>query len=551
MKKALIFICIAHFFAYSQTTLAQHLPGIPPVNMNITADQWRADLRYFAEELPKRHKNLFHTMTREQFQAAVKKLDNEIPTLKNEDILIGFMRIIAMVGDGHTSIQEQSFFNFGIYPIQYRIYRDGVYVQSAPAEYNDILGGKVVKIGNVPIETGLKRINDISWGDRHNEQSKKVETAFLLSNPKVLQGLKIADSDERVSLTAEVNGQQRTVEVKAVKDVLNFFRTAHLGDANRAAKNPVPLYLKDHHNPYWFEYLKESRIMYVQFNEVLNKPDESVTVFFKRVFDQVENNPVDKFVLDVRMNTGGNNVLNKPIIIGLIRSKLNEQGKLFVIIGRQTFSAAQNLVNEIEKYTNVILVGEPTGSSPSHYGDPVIMTLPNSKLPFRVSTLFHQNISNDNRLFTTPDIFAELTPEDFRNNIDPALRAITNYVPGQTFKDLKSEAIKTNDVGNFVKKYREFKADPANKYVNTEADTNALGYGFLQLRKLNEAIEIFKLNTQAYPGSANVYDSLAEAYELSGNTAEAVKNYEKALSINPNSQSSANALRRLKNHTGN
>jgi len=74
----------------------------------------------------------------------------------------------------------------------------------------------------------------------------------------------------------------------------------------------------------------------------------------------VEKNDVEKLVLDVRMNGGGNNQLIKPIITGIIQlKKINKKGKFFCIIGRRTFSACQNLVNELERYTEVIFVGEP------------------------------------------------------------------------------------------------------------------------------------------------------------------------------------------------
>jgi len=59
-----------------------------------------------AEEMPKRHKNLFHTMTREQFATAVKELDERIPNLSRHEIIVGLARIVAMVGDGHTGIQS-------------------------------------------------------------------------------------------------------------------------------------------------------------------------------------------------------------------------------------------------------------------------------------------------------------------------------------------------------------------------------------------------------------------------------------------------------------
>jgi tetratricopeptide (TPR) repeat protein len=546
MKKIYL-LTIALILTTAANVFAQHVTEGAAVNLNLTPEQWRADLRFFADELPKRHKNAFHAMTREQFETAVRQLNDEIPNLRGEEIFVRFLKLIAMVGDGHTSIQEAALFGFGFYPVRYEIYADGLFVQSASAEYAEAVGGKVVKIGSTPIEKAVRQLGEIAWGDNYSDQSKKVEIAFLLSMPKVLHGLKITDGDERVALTVEKNGRQKTVEIKAQKDLMNYVRNGKKANANDNSANPLPLYLKEPDNNFRFEYVADAKILYVQFNAVQNKPDETIAAFFKKVFDFAEKTEVEKFVLDVRMNTGGNNLLNKPVVVGLIKSKLNERGKLFVITGRRTFSAAQNLVNELEKYTNAIFVGEPTGSSPNLYGDPVVMTLPNSKMPFRVSTLWHQIDPRDTRPWTAPEIFTEPAAEDFRNNRDPAWQAILEYAPGKTFRDIAAELVATKDWALFLNKYKAFKADPKNRFADTETQMNALGYNLLQAQRAAEAIEIFKLNTEAYPNSANVFDSLAEAYLAGGNKAEAIKNYEKAVRINPNFQSSVEALRKLKN----
>lgn len=77
------------------------------------------------------------------------------------------------------------------------------------------------------------------------------------------------------------------------------------------------------------------------------------------------------------------------------------------------------------------------------------------------------------------------------------------------------------------------------KEALTLADENQLNtYGYLLMgqKKMNEALDIFKLNVKKYPESWNVYDSLAEALENSGNKKEAIKNYKIALTIAPENQ---------------
>lgn len=256
---------------------------------------------------------------------------------------------------------------------------------------------------------------------------------------------------------------------------------------------------------------------------------------------------MEKFVLDLRNNDGGNNGLNRQVVIGIVKSRIDERGKLFVITGRRTFSAAQNLVNELEKYTNAIFVGEPTAGHPNHYGDATPITLPNSKLNVRVSTLYWQDLDpRDNRQWTAPELAAELTSQDYRAGRDPALQAVLEYKPGSSFAEMISAASTPKDLADFVVKYKAFKTDSKHRFVNTEAAMNRFGYSLLQAKRVGDAIEVFRLNTEAYPASANVYDSLGDALEAAGRREEAIKSFEKALSINPNYPSSLAALRRLK-----
>ena len=79
----------------------------------------------------------------------------------------------------------------------------------------------------------------------------------------------------------------------------------------------------------------------------------------------------------------------------------------------------------------------------------------------------------------------------------------------------------------------------------TEAEVNTLGYSLLRKSRVAEAIELFRLNVEDFPGSANVYDSLAEAYAAAGRRAPAVENYRRVLTIAPGDKNATAMLARL------
>ncbi|HEY7911454.1 MAG TPA: tetratricopeptide repeat protein, partial [Blastocatellia bacterium] len=93
--------------------------------------------------------------------------------------------------------------------------------------------------------------------------------------------------------------------------------------------------------------------------------------------------------------------------------------------------------------------------------------------------------------------------------------------------------------------YRDLKTNQSNAYDFSEPELNGLGYRLLAMKKVKEAIEVFKLNVEAYPQSSNVYDSLAEAYMTNGDKELAIKNYKRSLELNPQNTNAAETLKKL------
>jgi CubicO group peptidase (beta-lactamase class C family) len=96
-----------------------------------------------------------------------------------------------------------------------------------------------------------------------------------------------------------------------------------------------------------------------------------------------------------------------------------------------------------------------------------------------------------------------------------------------------------------VEVYKELKKKNPN-FQPTENDLNDWAYRMLNGGgKPKEALEIFKLNVFLYPASANVYDSVAEAYEKNGEREPAIKNYRRSLELDPKNTNAAQQLKKL------
>lgn len=119
--------------------------------------------------------------------------------------------------------------------------------------------------------------------------------------------------------------------------------------------------------------------------------------------------------------------------------------------------------------------------------------------------------------------------------------AIIDILNGKPYKSLP------RSIGAWI--YREMQAEGADSMIRLyrqikgsavqdgfdfgEGELNSLGYHLMRSDRVDDAVKIFTLNTDVYPESANVYDSLGEAYLKAGNKELGLKNYLKALAIHP------------------
>jgi tetratricopeptide (TPR) repeat protein len=75
------------------------------------------------------------------------------------------------------------------------------------------------------------------------------------------------------------------------------------------------------------------------------------------------------------------------------------------------------------------------------------------------------------------------------------------------------------------------------KYIIQEWVIQGVGLQYLEEKKYDKAIDVFKLNVQEYPESSTVYSDLANAYLKNNNKTLAIENYKKALAKDPENES--------------
>ena len=388
-----------------------------------------------AQEMAATHKNLYHSISTEAFSAEVEALNAQIPSLTRAQVIVRMAQIVASVGDGHTNIYptRDPKIGFRTLPVEFTYFGGQLYIRAATQEQRSLIGARVVRIGNLSVEDAYSAVETMIGHE--NGGGARYWAEYLLAMPEVLEALHITSSVEDVPLTlATEHGQEQVtlhpsdpVEVMSGDISTLFYRRPGWIDVLDVSPAPDPLWLREIDVPFHFEHV--GNLLYVQINTVGDAKDETLAHFAQRLHDEIASTKPDKVAIDLRQNRGGNSTLIVPLIRAIIQSEsIDRPGHLFGIIGPATFSAAQNLTDALEKYTNILFVGEPTGSKGNAYGDSRKIILPNSGITVRVAIYYWQDwFPTDRRDATVPKIPAPLTFDAYSHKVDPALDAIIRY----------------------------------------------------------------------------------------------------------------------------
>jgi hypothetical protein len=400
-----------------------HLAAAPaPDDSTARTSRWQEDLDFFARQLPARQIDFSQLMPGDKFERSVAELKREVPQLSDQDILFELMRIVAGLGVAHTGVAFGSIkdFNVRTYPVQMQWFSDGLAVVAATPEHQEALGCRVVRIGSLTPEQAEAAV--APYIPHENNAWLHAQSPRYLNLVELMQREKIADANGRLQLTlAKAGGGEFTLEIRPAGRGQSSRKMVKADDAL-----PIPAGLKRKHPgaSYWFEYLPDTQTLYLQYNKCANETNNPFTGFAKALFAFADAHPVQRVVVDLRFNAGGSSSIVKPLVEGLkSRPALNAQGHLYVLIGSQTFSSGVFAVMDFRTDLHALLVGEPTGNKPNHYGLQQNFALPNSRLMVHYSARHFRLMPDADPPTVEPDIMAPTSLADFLAGRDPALAA--------------------------------------------------------------------------------------------------------------------------------
>lgn len=379
----------------------------------ISPDAWRADLRHLERELTSRHVNAFHTIPREVFAGEVARLDAAIPRMNGDEVLVGFMRIVALIGDGHTHLDLPP--SFLRYPVELQWFGDELRVVVAGAPYHAALGARVLAIGAKPLFQIMELATQLVPRGENDGRTRFAAT-MQLTSPEVLHGLgAISDGGNAPFFLELASGERATVTFSPAQLDFSTWRLA-------TGEKP-PLYLQRLTEAWWAESLPEVQTVYFSFTRY--PPDAEFRERTAALAQLLDRSSARRLVIDLRRNQGGDFDRFRQLLLPVIKARaaVNRKGGLYVITGPGTFSAAAVNALDLRNEANAILVGAPTGIRPSHYGDHGDFRLPNSGLRVSYSTRYHRFGDADDSALV-PDQHVEPTWAEFRAGRDPVMEWI-------------------------------------------------------------------------------------------------------------------------------
>lgn len=382
-------------------------------------DGWRADLDGLLPAAAAMHPDLAGGVPA-SLTAMVGRLRAQVPTLDDDELMVGVMQLARQIPtsgrDGHTGLYVWGEGNRPVHSLPLRLwfFSDGLYVEDQLGG-RALVGSRIVGIAGRPLAAVLRRIDPLV--PRDNAWTLALLRPRFLLIPEVLHGVGLLQRAGPVPLdVVRPDGRRSTVVVDPVamaryNDWAGLYGLQLVPQSHLAAPDDDVL---------WHSVLRGGHALYVGYESVQELPPGEVAAIARLAASRA----VDRVVVDVRRNVGGQVGADSPLLDVLTGPDVARPGRLFLLTGRNTFSAAAMFVARLTRQAPVVVVGEPMGGAPTAYGNSEDLRLPHSGLVLSVSTTRDASVSaTDHRQTIVADLRVPLTSREYFRGEDPVLAA--------------------------------------------------------------------------------------------------------------------------------
>jgi hypothetical protein len=388
----------------------------------LDAAAYQRDLDHLARELAAKHKNLFAVKSPDDFQRRVDALKQQLPSLSPTETQLEFSRLIAELGDGHTQL-AWDFSLMRFLPFNARWFDDAVAITAVGRGHEAVLGGEILKINGFPIEEVLSRSSEFFSHDNAYGLRAQVETNLNLADLLQWACRMPPAPEEGFTLEVRKNGEVTQHVMSPVPQAL----VREIDWQFAVPRTRLPLSEQKSNLDFWSDWLAAERTVYFKYNRCRDAAGFSELVTKTKAF--MQQNRAAKFVLDLRHNAGGNSAIIRPLLRWLKdQDGLEQRAQLYVIVGRETFSSGLWAAYDLKKL-GAIVVGEPSGGKPNHFGEVKSLELPESGWRVFYSTKRWTLLPNEDPPYLAPDLPAGTRVADYFAGRDAALEAILQHRP--------------------------------------------------------------------------------------------------------------------------
>lgn len=352
------------------------------------------DVRYLQTKLEETHFDLYRNVDKEVLTESLENATNVEPKY----FKIALQESMALIRDAHTYVPN--FLDGKYLPIECREIAGKFYIIGASEEYTSLIGQEIKKIDENPVSEIVEKVSKLS--SKENNEVLLGQVPVYMTSNLILRYYGLSNSD-----VTKITTNTGCIEICEKEKA--YIKT----------KNPMKWKEAELNDPTFFGN-REYRLRMVgntllfQYNSCTNEghTKEELEEFKKHLLEISDKS--ESIVVDLRQNSGG----NTSVMQNLFEEFPNDK-RIYVAIGRKTFSSAMHHLLYLKNNKNAILIGENAGQKPNRFGDHKDIELPNSHIKISSSYKYFELLSGQDIDVIEPDIKIPVTIEDYKNNTDP------------------------------------------------------------------------------------------------------------------------------------